>query len=212
MTMDDPISGPTFLSSPGVEDWRARWGGRWALAHFRTTTCSSTVAPTTAIGDLMTGASHDGDIDLRRDSVTVRLRSGEWQGGRSRGDVELARKISITAREHHSTASPESVQHVQLSVEAADIDLVRPFWSAVVATQWCGTATCRIPFVGARRGRSSEWSRRAQVVIASTSTCASRRIRSRRVSRRRCARAAGSSSPPWWTLADPEENQVDLAI
>ena len=129
--MDDRISGPGFLAAPGVEDWRAVWGGGWAMARFRTPTFVSAVALAGAIGDLMAEAGHRGDIDLRDDGVTVRLFSGEWEG-LSQADAALARAISITARDRGADPAPALVQHVQLSIAAADVDRVRPFWAAVL--------------------------------------------------------------------------------
>jgi 4a-hydroxytetrahydrobiopterin dehydratase len=214
VTMDDLISGPAFLASPGVEDWRALWGGGWAFAHFNTTAFTSAVALTKAIGDLMTETGHSGDIDLRHDGVTVRLFSGEWQG-LSRDDVELARRISIAAREHQATAAPESVQHVQLSIASVDIDLVRPFWSAVLGYAEVWDSDVLDPL---RRGPTVSFHRmdppragrgRLHVDVYVPADQVESRIQA---GLRAGGRIVYDNAPHWWTLADPEGNEVDLAI
>jgi len=212
--MDDGVSGPGFLASPGVEDWRALWGGGWAYAHFRTTSFTNAVALTGAIGDLMTESGHNGDIDLRHDGVTVRLFSGEW-GGLSRRDAALARLISITARDLDAVAAPELVQHVQLSIAAADIDLVRPFWSAVLgyAEVWEGDVLDPL-----RRGPTISFHRmdpprternRIHVDIYVPPDQVESRIQA---GLRAGGRIVFDNGPHWWTLADPEGNEADLAI
>jgi 4a-hydroxytetrahydrobiopterin dehydratase len=212
--MGDRISGPDFLASPGVEDWRALWGGGWACAQFRTTSFASAVALTGAIGDLMTAASHSGDIDLRRDGVTVRLFSGEWDG-LSRRDVELARRISLTAREHQAVADPASLQHVQLSIGAADIDLVRPFWSAVLGYAEVSEGDVLDPL---QRGPTISFHRMDPPRTGRDRIHVDVYVPPDQVESRVAAglRAGGrivyDNAPHWWTLADPEGNEVDLAI
>ena len=129
--MDDRISGATFLAADGVEDWRAIWGGGWALAHFRTTSYEEAVALAHAIGTLASAADHPADLDVRHDSVTVRLFSGEI-GELSVRDVELARRISDVARRHGASPDSGAVQHVQIAIDAHDIAAVRPFWAAIL--------------------------------------------------------------------------------
>jgi 4a-hydroxytetrahydrobiopterin dehydratase len=212
--MDHVITGPGFLASDGVDDWRVLWGGGWALAHFRTHSFASAVALTGAIGDLLAASAHHGDIDLRHDSVTVRLFSGEWQG-LARKDAELAQRISIVAREHEATADPSSLQHVQLSIAAVDIGRVIPFWSAVLGYDEAWGSDVLDPL---QRGPSVSFHRmdpprternRVHVdVFVPPDQVASRIDAGLRAG----GRIIFDNAPHWWTLADPEGNEVDLAI
>jgi 4a-hydroxytetrahydrobiopterin dehydratase len=212
--MDDQLTGPGFLASPGVDDWRAIWGGGWALAHFRTSSFTSAVALTCVIGHLMTEVEHPGDVDLRRDGVTVRLFSGEW-GGLSRRDADLARRISTAARDQGAVAEAALVQHVQLSIAAVDIELVRPFWSAVLgyAEVWEGDVLDPL-----RRGPTLSFQRmdpprmgrdRMHVDVYVSPDLVESRIQA---ALRAGGRIVFDNAPLWWTLADPEGNEVDLAI
>jgi len=212
--MDDRISGPGFLAAPGVEDWRAVWGGGWAMARFRTPTFVSAVALAGAIGDLMAEAGHRGDIDLRDDGVTVRLFSGEWEG-LSQADAALARAISITARDRGADPAPALVQHVQLSIAAADVDRVRPFWAAVLGYSEVGDSDVLDP---QRRGPTLSFQTMTPPRTGRDRMHVDVYVPPDQVEARiRAAIAAGGrvvydNAPHWWTLADPEGNEADLAI
>ncbi|HEV3213801.1 MAG TPA: VOC family protein [Acidimicrobiales bacterium] len=212
--MDDHLSGSGFLAAPGVADWRALWGGGWAVAHFSTRTFTSAVALARAIGELMSASAHPGDIDLRHDGVTVRLFSGAWEG-LSRRDAALAQAISIIAREHGAVADPAAAQHVQLSIAAADIELVRPFWSAVLGYAEVGEGDVLDPL---RRGPTLSFHRmdpprternRIHVDVYVAPDLVESRIQA---GIRAGGRVVYDNAPHWWTLADPEGNEVDLAI
>jgi 4a-hydroxytetrahydrobiopterin dehydratase len=90
-----------------------------------------------------------------------------------------------------------------------------PFWRAVLgyrrsATKTFSTLTPRVLRSGSRR-----WTRRARSAIGSTSTSGWRTTRAE--ARVAAAIAAGCHlvsdefAPAWWTLADAEGNEVDVA-
>jgi 4a-hydroxytetrahydrobiopterin dehydratase len=215
MTDDEAISPRQFLESAGVEDWRTIWGGGWACACFRTASFTAGLALLQRIGALDGVAAHPPDVDLRPDTVTVRLFTGTM-GGLSRRDAELARLISITARETGAQPAPELVQHVQIAVDAASPQTVRPFWRAVLGYQEVGDEDLLDPL---RRGPSCWFQQMAEPRPQRNRIHIDLYLPHDQVRTRiDAALAAGgrvvsdARAPHWWTLADPEGNEVDLAI
>jgi len=206
------ISPRQFHAAVGVEDWRVLFGG--ACAHFRTGSFAAGVALVDAIGRLADAGRHDPAVDLRYDGVTVRLRTHDIDGLSER-DVELARKISAAARALDVPADPTAVQTVQVAIDALVGPAVRPFWRAVLGYQDVGDEDLVDP-----HGRGpSFWFQpmdaprpqrnRIHVDISVPHDQAEARIAA--------ALAAGGHlvtdryAPAWWTLADAEGNEVDVA-
>src|SRR5260370_21443267 len=77
------------------------------------------------------GADRPPDVGLRPGGVTVRLLTRDVEGLTER-DVDLARRFFAAARDLQVPADPAAVQHVQVAIDALDIDRVRPFWHAVL--------------------------------------------------------------------------------
>jgi len=213
--MTDQISGRQFLEADGVADWRPIWGGAWACAYFRTGSLQIGVTLVEKIGALAATAGHDADVDLRAEGLTVRLFSGAC-GLLSRRDVELARAISVAARELHIPADPSRVQHVQVSIDASVAAAARPFWCAVLGYDMFGDEDVFDPL---RRGPTFTFQEmdeprpqrnRIHIDVYLPHDQVEARIAA--------AVAAGghvvndTNAPHWWTLADPEGNEVDLAI
>jgi 4a-hydroxytetrahydrobiopterin dehydratase len=213
--VDEEISGPRFLASPGVEDWRALWGGGWAFAHFNAPSFERAVELASAIGQLAVTAGHRADVDLRGGGgVTVRLFSGEWQG-LSPTDADLARQISIRARELGAVAAPNSTQHVQISIGAVDVAAVRAFWAAVLGYSLVWDTDVLDPL---RRGPTFSFQQRdahepgkgrLHVDVYVPPDEVETRIEA---ALRAGGRIVFDNAPHWWTLADPEGNLADLAI
>lgn len=215
MDRDKAITARQFLESSGVQDWRPIWGGGWACAYFRTGTFAAGVALVGRIGELSAAAGHHPDVDLRPEGVTVRLFTGTW-GELSAQDVELARQISQAARHAGIAADPTRVQHVQVAIDATSPATVRPFWRAVLGYQTVGDEDVFDPL---RRGPSfwfqtMDEPRPQRNRIHIDIYLPHDQVRSRIDA----ALAAGgrivsdARAPHWWTLADPEGNEVDLAI
>jgi len=110
------LTAAQFAASPGVSDWRVVWGAGYAAAHFRTGSFTAGLALVAAIGELASAAGHDPDLDVRPESVTVRLSTAEVHGLTSR-DAGLAQEISAAAARLQATADPAAVQHVQVAIE-----------------------------------------------------------------------------------------------
>ena len=132
--MSDQITARQFHEADGVEDWRVV--GEGACTYFRTGSFAAGARLVHAIGELAGLEDHHPDLDVRSEGVTVRLITitSEYFGLSER-DVELAREISVAARELGLPADASAVQTVQVSIDALVIPEVLPFWRAVLGYQ-----------------------------------------------------------------------------
>jgi 4a-hydroxytetrahydrobiopterin dehydratase len=214
-TLSARLTAAQFAANPGVADWRVLWGGGYAAALFLTGSFAAGLALVAAIGELAAAAGYEPDVDVRPESVTVRLSTPEVHGLTSR-DVALARQISAAAAGLGVHADPAAVQHVQIALDAMDIARVRPFWHAVLGYGEVGDedlldAHRQGPTFWFQQMRSSRTERnRFHIDIYVPHDQVQARIDA--------ALAAGgrivsdAHAPGWWTLADPEGNEADLAI
>lgn len=210
--MTEQLTDREFHEAAGVEDWRALFGG--AFSHFRTGTFATGVGLVDRIAELADAANHHPDIDLRYAGVTVRLFTHDVLGLTER-DLALARQISATARDLGIEADPSQVQGYNLTIDALDTAKVRPFWAALLGyteigdddlidPHWRGPMFWFQPMDVPRPERN-----RIHVDLSLPHDVAERRIAA--------AVAAGGTivsdehAPSWWTLADPEGNEVDVA-
>jgi 4a-hydroxytetrahydrobiopterin dehydratase len=206
------ISPREFHEAGGVDDWRVVFGG--AYAYFRTGSFRVGVALVSVIGDLADAANHHPDVDLRYPGVSVRLVTHEV-GGLSPRDVELARQISAAARDLGVEADPSAVQTVQVAIDAVDRGRVMPFWRAVLDYKAIGDEDLDDPHGSgpsfwfqeideAQPGRN-----RFHVDVSVPHDQGEARVAA--------AVAAGGrlvsdeNAPAWWTLADAEGNEADVA-
>jgi 4a-hydroxytetrahydrobiopterin dehydratase len=213
--MSDRLTAAEFAACPGVADWRVLWGGGYAAARFGTGSFAAGLALVAAIGELAAACGHDPDVDLRPESVTVRLRTADI-AGLTRQDARLASQISAAAARLRAPADPAAVQHVQVAIDALDIGAVRAFWHAVLGYASPGDAV----LLDAQRQGPTFWFQQ----LDSPRTGRNRfhvdiyLPHDRVQARIDAALAAGgrivsdAHAPGWWTLADPEGNEVDLAI
>ncbi len=213
--MTERLTAAQFSESEGVEDWRVIWGAGFACAYFATGSLRAGVALAQAISDLAAAANHEPDIDLRPEGVTVRLFTTGTFGVTER-DVILARQISAAARQAQAPADPAAVQQVQIAIDALDIATVRPFWHAVLGYPEVGdedlldSRRAGPPFWFQQMDAERPQRNRIHIDIYVPHDQVQARIAA--------ALAAGGSivsdahAPQWWTLADPEGNECDLAI
>jgi 4a-hydroxytetrahydrobiopterin dehydratase len=193
-------------------DWRVVRND--ACTHVRTGSFAAGLALVDAIGRLADAANHSPDVDIRSDGVTVRLRSGS--GGRlSDRDVALARQISAAASELDLPIDLSGMQSIQVAIDALVIPDVLPFWRAVLGYQEVDDEDLIDPrFQGPpfwfqqmdapRRQRN-----RIHIDVYVPHDQAEARVAA--------ALAAGGhlvsdeNAPEWWTLADAEGNEADVA-
>jgi 4a-hydroxytetrahydrobiopterin dehydratase len=210
--MAEAITAGTFHAAEGVEDWRVVFEG--ACAHFRTGTFATGLALVNEIGRLAETANHHPDIDLRYGGVTVRLWTHELMGLSER-DVSLAQQISTTARDLGVTAEPSAVQTVQIAIDAMVSTEVMPFWRGVLGYEQAGDEDLLDP---RRRGPAVWFQEMAEPRTERNRIHVDVSVPHDQAEARVAAGVAAGGrvvfdryAPAWWTLADPEGNEVDIA-
>lgn len=117
------------VEAAGLTDWR------WLLgslhARFATGGFATGLALVARIGALAEEADHHPDVELAYPHVGVRLASLDVSGVTSR-DVDLARRISDAARELGVAAEPSRLSVLEIGLDTADEEAIKPFWRAVL--------------------------------------------------------------------------------
>jgi 4a-hydroxytetrahydrobiopterin dehydratase len=183
-----------------------------ACTHFRTGSLSEGLKVADAIDRLSRASSRGPDVDLRVNGITVRLKVNE-KGELEEDDVALAGAISAATRELEIPVDLEGVQSYQIAIDALDIPAVMPFWETVLGYVRIGDVLIDPHSQGPafwfqqmdaprpQRNRIHidlylpEDQARARVDAALTAG----------------GRTNQANAPEWWTLADPEGNEVDVA-
>ncbi|WP_271986552.1 VOC family protein [Pseudoclavibacter terrae] len=210
--MSDQVSPQEFRQAAGTADWRVVGDG--ARANFATGNFAKGAAFVAAIAEAADDADHHPDVDLRYGSVMVRLISHDV-GDLSERDIALATHVSEIARGLGIEATPGTVQSIQIAIDVVDLDAVLPFWEAVLAYERRGGEDLADPIaVGPNvwlqqidAPRTERNTMHVDVYVPRDHVDA----------RLEAALAAGgrvindTSTPEYWTLADPEGNEVDLA-
>ena len=193
-------------------DWRVVRDD--ASARFRTGSFARGVELVDAIGRLADAVNHHPDVDLRPDGVTVRLRTHST-GTVSERDLDLARQISEVARELGVPIDLTGLQIVQVAIDALVIPDVLPFWRAVLGYRQVDDADLidphrhGPPFWFQQMGAARPQRNRIHIDVYVPHDQAEARVAA--------AIAAGGhvvsdeNAPEWWTLADAEGNEVDVA-
>jgi 4a-hydroxytetrahydrobiopterin dehydratase len=206
------ITPQQFHEADGVDDWRVLAHG--VCAHFHTGSFAAGLELVDAIGRLADAANHHPDVDLRYPGVTVRLISHDVLGLSER-DVELARQISAAARELGVSADPAAVQDIDFTIDALARPDVMPFWRAVLGYRQVGEEDLldphsRWPTIWFQQMDATRPQRnRIHVNVWVPHDQAEARVAE--------AIAAGGHlvsdehAPAWWTLADAEGNEADVA-
>jgi 4a-hydroxytetrahydrobiopterin dehydratase len=210
--MAERITPRQFHDAAGVDDWRVLWSV--AFAVFRTRDFATGVKLVAEIGRLAEAAGHQPDLNLRAGVLEVRLVTKEhWS--LTDLDLSLAREISAAAQALGVSADPARTRTWEFALDALDVDKVRTFWCAVLGYELAGDTDIADPdglypavyvqqMDAMRTGRN-----RIHIDVGVPHDQAEARVAA--------ALAAGgtivndSHAPMWWTLADPEGNEVDLA-
>ena len=208
--MSTEISPQQFRAADGVEAWRLLFDG--AYAFYRTRSMAEGAALAGTIGALDGMADMEAAVDLRTDGVTVRL---SWYSGLTKRHVSLAQQVSAAAREAGAEPDVSRVQVVQVAVDALSKPEVVEFWRVVLDYRQIGPDDLvdprgRGPMLWFQDMDSPRRQRnRIHVDVSLPRVQAEARLQA--------ALAAGGTlvsdahAPMWWTLADPEGNEVDIA-
>ena len=193
-------------------DWRVVRDA--ASTHFRTGSFAAGVALVDAIGTLADAANHHPDVDLRYHGVTVRLKTHS-EGGLTERDVALAGQITDAARELGVPVDLSRLQLVQVAIDALVIPDVLPFWRAVLGYEQeddedvADPDAQGPPFWFQQMDAPRPQRNRIHIDLYVPHDQADARVAA--------ALAAGGhiisdeNAPGWWTLADAEGNEVDVA-
>jgi 4a-hydroxytetrahydrobiopterin dehydratase len=193
-------------------DWRVIRDD--AATHFRTGSFAKGVALVDAIGRLADAANHHPDVELRYSGVTVRLKTHSEDRLTER-DVALARQISEVAREMGVSVDLTGLQTVQVAIDALVIPEVMLFWRAVLGyDEESGEDLFNLtrqgpPFWFQQMDAPRPQRNRIHIDVYVPHDQAEARVAA--------ALAAGGhvvsdeNAPGWWTLADAEGNEVDVA-
>ena len=209
---DDRITPREFHAAEGVNDWRVLFDG--AKAYFATGSFARGMEFVAAVAALAEEANHHPDVDLRYGSVVLRLTTHDF-GDIGRRDQALAQRISRAAAELGIPADPAKLQTVQATIDALAIPAVLPFWQALLGYDKWGEEDLVDPL-----GRGPNvWFQQLDAPRPQRN-----RIhldlsvpRDQAQARIDAAVAAGghivsdAHAPSWWTLADPEGNEADVA-
>lgn len=214
---NERITPRQFHEAAGVGDWRVL--GEGACAYFRTGSFQASARLVHRISELAGPGGHHPDADLRDQGITVRLITvTDDYTGLSRRDVELARQISAVTRELGAAADPSVLQTVQVSVDALVNTEVMPFWRAVLGYEYRSDSP-EEDLIDPRGRGPAFWFQQMS---------APRPQRNRihidvwvpyDQAEARIAAALGAGghlvsdehAPAWWTLADAEGNEADVA-
>jgi 4a-hydroxytetrahydrobiopterin dehydratase len=206
------ITPKEFHDADGVDDWRVLWSV--AFAVFRTGDFPTGLRLVEEIGRVAQRADHSPDLNLRSGVLEVRLVTKEhWS--LTDLDVRLAQEISAAAAALGVRAEPSHTRTWEFALDAVDVDKVRTFWCAVLGYEPVGDSDIADPdglyppvyvqqMDEPRSGRN-----RIHIDVGVPHDHAEARVASALTAGGRLV--SDRFAPMWWTLADPEGNEVDLA-
>lgn len=116
-----------FLSAEGVDDWVMLHGGPTAV--FMVGSLQEAARLAAAVAEVP-GLEPRTLLTAASDRLTVKLTREMW--GTEARHVEVARAISMLARQHGATADRAAIQEIQLAVAAKPESIDLGFWRAVL--------------------------------------------------------------------------------
>lgn len=132
-TMADPegneadiVPAEALAGGPETADWRVVFGG---MTFYPTASPTQAAELATAVAALVDETGMSLMVDLRPDGVTIDTGKDLWEDDRF---ADLARRIQSAARDLALTADPSRLRFVQFGIDAVDIAAVRTFWQTVL--------------------------------------------------------------------------------
>ncbi|MGW0228057.1 VOC family protein [Actinopolymorpha singaporensis] len=207
----------TLGDDPDTADWRVLFGG---MTFYQVDSRAGAADLAVAVAALADDAGLPLLVDLRADGVTIDTGKDQWEEERF---PVLARRVQSAARNQGLTADTDRLRFVQFGIDAVDIPAVRDFWKAVLGYEYDprpGVTDIYDPHrlnppIFFQQMPATEEARRRQrnrlhIDVYVPDDQAQARIDA--------AVAAGGrivyddEAPEWWTLADAEGNEVDIAV
>lgn len=221
--LDDGPDAPAPRGAPGAflldraEANGAAPGWRLLLGRLRLATRwadpTAALAFVTRVGELAIALDHPIDLDVRGTCVLIALSSTDV-GGVTHRDTALAFQIEALLRRGGGIADVAALTSLELAIDTADPDGLRPFWAAVLGGVDDGETVVDplglAPGVWFQRSDPAGPQRnRIHVDVTVAHDDAGRRIEE--------AIAAGGRmvnnafAPAWWVLADPDGNEACIS-
>jgi hypothetical protein len=216
--------GDPFTASPGLDDWRAMLdaGTHYPADVERGASLvedAARLADDAGIGLL---------IDLRPEGVSIWTGKDRWG---LPGYQDVARQVQRSAREAGLVADLREVRDLQIAIDARDVARVRSFWAAALGYQ---RITDVVPD-GSPSDLFDPYGINPPLMFQQIDPARDPDHTARAAQRGRihldlfvpddqaeariaAAVAAGgrvvydADAPDWWTLADPEGNELDIAV
>jgi 4a-hydroxytetrahydrobiopterin dehydratase len=187
-----------------------------AATRFRTGSLADGFALVQAIGGKVGAGDRPPHLDLRPNGVTVRLVADD-RSELTEGDLTLATEITAIARDLNFAANPADVQNVQIAIDTLVMADVLPFWRAVLGYDFVELTGDNL--VDPKHIGPTVWFQQMDAPRPQRNRIHVDLYVPQEVAEGRIAAAieAGGRivydghAPMWWTLADPEGNEVDVA-
>jgi hypothetical protein len=213
-----PLAEADTFDEPGAEDWRLIFG---AMVCYPTTSASQAAELASGVAVLADETGAPVLIDIRPDGVTIDSGKDRWEEEES--FFGFATRVQRLARGLGLAADLDRVRFMQVGVDAVDVAAVREFWRAalgyvedaraevtdIVDPRWLGPPLFFQPMPADEAARRAQRNR-IHVDLYVPEDQAPDRVQA--------ALAAGgrlvtdAHAPFWWTIADPEGNELDIAV
>ena len=214
---NDGIRARTFHDAVGGDGWRLVSDG--ANAFYPTTSLAESAALVAALGALDGIDGHPPDIDIRPDGVTVKLLTvaDDWYGPSQR-DVDAARRVTAAAGERGLVADVDAVQSMLIVIGTRDPATILPFWAAVLGYERRADSPQEdlvdprgrgVPIWFETIDHPREEGGGIHLAVWLPPELAEARVQAALAAGGRLIR--DSQAPSWWTLADAEGNETDVA-
>lgn len=204
---------PGTFDTPGADDWRVMLT---AAVYYPTTSFLQGVDLLETVSALADDAGLPLLIDLRYPGLTVDMGKDQHEAA---GSVELARAVQSAARDLGLVADSTGVRDFQVGIDALDVEAVTGFWRAALGyvddprPDLHGLYDPRRlnpPVFFQPLDEPREQRNRIHLDLFVPADEAESRVAA--------AVAAGgrvvydADAPAWWTLADSEGNELDIAV
>jgi 4a-hydroxytetrahydrobiopterin dehydratase len=125
------LTNTEFDAVSDLPDWRIMLGSKLE-ARFRASSYAKALDLISRIGAASDAANHHPDLDLRFPGHVHVTLTTHAVGGLTLLDRDLAVVISNLAADVGASSEPLGALRVEVGIDALDINLVRPFWKAVL--------------------------------------------------------------------------------
>ncbi|MFG1812513.1 VOC family protein [Kribbella sp. NPDC049174] len=210
----DIVSAQELAGGPETADWRTAFGG---MTFYPTTSTAQAAELATAVAGLVDETGMALMVDLRPDGVTIDTGKDLWEDARF---ADLARRVQAAARDLKLTADPSRLRFVQFGIDAVDIAAVRTFWQTVLGydpdtrpylsdiydPRWLNPVLFFQPMDPSDEARRAQRNRITLELLVPGDQLQNRIETALATG----GRIVHQDSPQRCTLADPENNELDL--